>query len=324
MFSRPLTFGGKMRSFWRWFLIGLLMLGTNAYTLAQAHVAIGQIVEHPALDTLRKSLKKGLEEEGYIEGKNLMWTYENAQGNPTIAVQISHKLTSLNPNVIVTLSTPMTQAVASATNTIPIVFGAVTDPAAAKLTGLKNVTGLTDFVPPKQQIDLVKAFVPQVKTIGVIYNSGEANSQKQVQEIKAAASEQGIKVVEVTVSKSSEVSAATKTLVGKVDAILLPTDNTVISSLESIIKIGVHNKIPIFGSDVDIVRRGAVAAYGVDWRQSGFVLAGMVSKILKGVPVQDIPIQNPQKLVFHINLAAAQEMNVPVSEHLRKQADLVF
>ncbi len=313
-----------MGSFLRWFLIGLLGWSSNGYTLAQAHVAVGQIVEHHALDTLRKSLKKGLEEKGFVEGKNLTWTYENAQGNPTIAVQIGHKLASLGPNVIVTLSTPMTQAAAAATTTIPIVFGAVTDPATARLTGLKNVTGLTDFVPPKQQINLVKAFVPKVKTIGVIFNSGEANSQKQVQELKAAGEQQGIKIVEVTVSKSSEVSTATKTLVGKVDAILLPTDNTVISSLESIIKIGVHNKIPIFGSDVDIVRRGAVAAYGVDWRQSGFVLAEMVSNILKGVPVQNIPIQNPQKLVFHINLTAAQKMGVPVSEHLRKQADIEF
>ncbi|HUX79871.1 MAG TPA: ABC transporter substrate-binding protein [Alphaproteobacteria bacterium] len=313
-----------MRSFWRWFLVGLFGLSSNAYTLAQAHVAVGQIVEHQALDTLRQSLKKGLEERGYVEGKNLTWTYENAQGNPTIAVQIGHKLTSLDPTVIVTLSTPMTQAVAASTSTIPIVFGAVTDPAAAKLTGLKNVTGLTDFVPSKQQIDLVKTFVPQVKTIGVIYNSGEANSQKQVQEIRAAAEQQGIKILEVTVSKSSEVSSATKTFVGQVDAILLPTDNTVISSLESILKIGIHNKIPIFGSDVDIVRRGAVAAYGVDWRQSGFILAEMVSDILKGVPVKKIPIQNPKNLVFHINLSAAEKMGVSVPESLRKQADVVF
>ncbi len=313
-----------MNSFSTWLLIGFLGWSSNAYSLEKVHVAVGQIVEHHALDTLRESLKKGLEEGGYVEGKNLIWTYENAQGNPTTAIQIGHKLISLDPNVIVTLSTPMTQAVVAATTTIPIVFGAVTDPVTAKLTGHKNVTGLTDFVPAQKQIDLVRAFVPQIKVIGVIYNSGEANSQKQVQEIKAIAEQQGIKVVEVTVSKSSEVSAATKTLVGKAEAILLPTDNTVISSLETIIKIGVHNKIPIFGSDVDIVRRGAVAAYGVDWRESGFVLAEIVSNILKGVPVKDIPIQNPQKLVFHINLAAAQKMGVVVSQLLKEQADIVF
>ena len=324
MCPNSLIFGGKMNSFSRWFLIALLGWSSNAYSLEKVHVAVGQIVEHQALDTLRDSLKKGLEGSGYVEGKNLIWTYENAQGNPTTAVQIGHKLISLDPNVIVTLSTPMTQAVVAATNTIPIVFGAVTDPVTAKLAGHKNVTGLTDFVPPQKQIDLVRAFVPQVKVIGVIFNSGEANSQKQVLEIKAASEQQGLRVVEATVSKSSEVSAATKTLVGKVDVILLPTDNTVISALESIIKIGSHNKIPIFGSDVDIVRRGAVAAYGVDWHESGFALAEIVSHILKGIPVKDIPIQNSQKLLFHINLAAAKKMGVLVSEPLRKQADVVF
>lgn len=313
-----------MRFFFYWFLIVFFGWKSETFAEEQLHVAVGQIVEHPALDMLRESLKKGLEEKGFVEGKNLIWTYENAQGSPTTAVQIAHKLTSLNPNVIVTFSTPMTQAAAAATTVIPIVFGAVSDPVAAKLSGHKNVTGLTDFVPPQQQIDLIKSFIPDVKTIGVIFNSGEANSQKQVQDIKNIAELQDIKIMEVTVSKSAEVSTATKTLVGKVNAILLPTDNTVISALESIIKIGIHNKIPIFGSDIDIVRRGAVAAYGVNWRESGFTLAEMVSHILEGTSLEEIPIQNPQQLVFHINLRAAEKMGIHVPKNLQKKADLVL
>lgn len=306
-------------------LITLGFLGGNFVQAAETvHVAVGQIVEHPALDTLRTGLKEGLEKEGYIEGKNLTWTYENAQGNQALAVQIGHKLVSLEPQVIVTLSTPMTQAVASSTQTIPIVFGAVSDPTAAKLTVHKNVTGLTDFVPPEQQIDLVKTVMPNVKSIGVIFNSGEANSQKQVQDIKVVAEKQGIKIVEATVSKSSDVAAATQTLIGKVDAILLPMDNTVISALESIIKVGTHNKIPVFGSDVDIVRRGAVAAYGVDWKISGLHLAKMVALVLKGTPVKDIPIQNPETLSLHVNSKAAQQMGVSIPEALEKKADQVF
>jgi len=298
--------------------------GTVVQALETVHVAVGQIVEHPALDTLRTSLKEGLEQQGYVEGKNLKWTYENAQGSPITAVQAIHKLVSGAPNVIVTLSTPMTQAAATATPDIPIVFGAVSDPTAAKLTSHKNVTGLTDFVPVQPQLDLVTAVVPHVKSIGVIFNSGEANSQKQVQEIKALAKKQGIQIVEATVSKSSDVPAATKTLVGRVEAILLPTDNTVISALESIIKIGIHNKIPVFGSDVDIVRRGAVAAYGVDWQVSGIALAKMVTSILKGTPVKDIPIQNPEILSLHVNPKAAEQMGVSIPESLEKKADRVL
>lgn len=306
-------------------LVAFVLWGGNlAFASEKVHVAVGQIVEHPALDTLRTGLKEGLEKEGYSEGKNLIWTYENAQGNPTTAIQIGHKLVSLEPTVIVTLSTPMTQAVASSTQTIPIVFGAVSDPTAAKLTGHQNVTGLTDFVPVDQQLELIKAIVPHVKAIGVIFNSGEANSQKQVQEIKLLAEKQGLKVVEATVSKSSDVAAASQTLIGKVDAILLPTDNTVISALESIIKVGTQNKIPVFGSDVDIVRRGAVAAYGVDWAVSGKSLSRMVASILKGAPVKEMPIQNPETLSLHVNPQAAQHMGVSIPEDLKKKADLVL
>lgn len=312
-----------MRFFWTWFFIGLLSLTSQVRASEKAHVAVGQIVEHPALNTLRDCLKKGLEAQGYRVGKNLEWTYENAQGNPTTAIQVAHKLKSLEPDVIVTLSTPMAQATASATTEIPIVFGAVTDPKAAKLTG-PNVTGLTDFVPPTQQIELIQAIVPHVKTIGVLFNSGEANSQKQAQEIKKAAELKHIKVVEATVSKSSEVSSATKTLVGKVEAILLPTDNTVITALESILKIGTAHKIPIFGSDVDIVRRGALAAYGVDWCKSGRTLAKMVTSILNGTPPHALPPQDPKHLVLHINVTAAQKMGITVPETLQKQADQLF
>ncbi len=308
-----------MRSILSWTLIGFIWCGIDAFAANKVQIAVGQIVEHPALDMLRESLKENLKEKGYTEGKNLKWTYENAQGNSSTAVQISHKLTSLEPNVIVTLSTPMTQAVATATNKIPIVFGAVSDPVAAKLTGHENVTGLTDFVPPAQQIRLIKKIIPQVKTIGLIFNAGEANSQRQAQAIKLAAEQEGIKVIEAQVSKSSEVSLATKTLVGKVDAILLPTDNTVITALESIIKIGNHYKIPVFGSDVDIVRRGAIAAYGVDWRKSGQTLADIVISILKGTPLKEIPIQNPQELVLRTNQKAAEKMGINIPKDLLNQ-----
>lgn len=307
-----------------WLFALVLFWAGSALSDNNVHVALGQIVEHPALDTLRKSIKDGLEKHGFVEGKNLKWTYENAQGSPATAVQIAHKLISLEPNVIITLSTPMTQAVASATTKLPIVFGAVTDPKSAKIENLKNVTGLTDFVPVDKQIQLIQAIVPSVKAIGLVYNSGEANSVKQVEEIKKFCEGQNIRIEVVAVTKSSDVSAGVRTLVGKADAILLPTDNTVITALESILKIGITHNIPIFGSDVDIVRRGAVAAYGVDWTLSGEEIAGMVSEILKGKSVSAMHIQNPQKLVLHVNPNAAMKMNVKLPEDIVNKADFVY
>ncbi len=313
-----------MRNVKNWVVLLGLGWALEAHAENTVQVAVGQIVEHQALDTLRMSLKEGLEKKGFMQGKNLTWSYENAQGSAATAAQIAQKFISQEPTVIVTLSTPMTQAVATATTKIPIVFGAVTDPESAKLTSQKNVTGLTDFVPPEKQIELVKAILPNVKTIGLIYNSGEVNSQKQVEDIQKYCEKNGLRVEIAAVTKSNDVPIVARTLIGKVDAILLPTDNTVISSLEAIVKIAITHNIPVFGSDVDIVRRGAVAAYGVDWRASGEAMADIVSQILNGTSVKKIPIQNPNNLVLHINMDAAKRMNVGISEDLKKKANFIY
>ena len=307
----------------RFFLFPLLWC-SSLQAEEMYHVAVAQIVEHPALDTLREGLKDALNERGYIEGQNLVWTYENAQGNPATAIQIAHKLKSLKPSVIVTLSTPMTQAALSSISKIPIVFGAVTDPQAAKISGHDNVTGLTDRVPANEQITLIKDILPNLKTLGLIYNPGEANSLDQVEQIKAVCLEKGINVRDATVSKSSEVPAATKNLVTTVDAILLPTDNTAITAIDAILKISKKSKIPVFGSDTDIVKRGALAAYGVDWRESGYALAEMVNKILKGQPVDSIPIEPPQSIFFYINTLTAREIGLDIPDNLVNKANFVF
>lgn len=314
----------RMRVFFMSVLFIFFTTFSPLYSQDKVRIAVGQIVEHPALNLLRESLKKGLEEKGYKDGEILEWIYQNAQGNPAIAIQISRSLISKKPQVIVALSTPMAQAIAKATNEIPIVFGAVSDPVAAKLTTHKNVTGLTDYVPPQQLIKLVQDFIPHLKSLGLIFNSGEVNSVKQAQDIKELCTQKGIQVIEAMVSRSSEVPTATQSFVGRVDAILLPTDNTVISSLETILKVATQHKIPVFGSDVDIARRGAVAAYGVDWTESGFEIAQIVGDILKGVPVSDISIQSPHRFLFYINPIAAENMGVNVPDDILKNADFVL
>lgn len=307
-------------------LLVLSAWGWHTPTFAQefVHVALGQIVEHQALDILRTSLKEGLEGHGYKEGVNLTWTYENAQGNPSTAVQIARKLVSLQPTVIVTLSTPMTQALASTTQSIPLLFGAVTDPTAAKLSHRPNVGGLTDFVSPEKQLELISMMTPDAKTIGLIFNSGEANSRKQAEALKALAHKKKIRVIEATVSKTSDVPSAAKSLVGRVDVIFLPTDNTVIAALDSILSIASHNRIPVLGSDVDIVRRGATAAYGVDWRESGLTLSTLVAHVLKNSSSPPLSIQHPQNLFLYINATAAKNMGLDISNEVLKKANKVF
>lgn len=310
---------------WNWIrglVILMAMIDMPLFAQQRPHVAVVQMVEHPALNTLRQNLQRALEEQGYKKDQTLDWTYENAQGNPATAVQICHKLVSLQPTVMVTLSTPVTQSAASTTSTIPIVFGAVTDPKAAKLTTKANISGITDFVPPEKQLDLVHALLPKAKSLGLVFNAGEVNSREQADVIKALAARRGLHCVEATVSKTSEVTQAVKSLIGRVDAILLPTDNTVISALESVVKVASAHKIPVFGSDVDIVRRGATAAYGVNWEESGRDLGHRVGVILKGK--RPLPTSGPKTLELHLNAKALEKMRISVPEELKTAADKIF
>ncbi|HMG51260.1 MAG TPA: ABC transporter substrate-binding protein, partial [Inquilinus sp.] len=195
-------------------------------------VAVTQIVEHPALDAARDGIKKALEEAGYKDGDNLVFLSESAQGNPATAAQIAQKYVGENPTVIVPIATPSAQAVVAATQDIPVVFTAVTDPLGAQLIkNLEhpggNVTGISDLSPLADHLNLIKEIVPGVKKIGVPYNPGEANSAALLAALQKMAPEWKVEIVEAPASKSADVQAAAQSLVGKVDVIYVPTDNTV-------------------------------------------------------------------------------------------------
>ncbi len=213
----------------------LALAATAALALpAQAEdvtVAVTAIVEHPALDAARDGVKDALAAAGYKEGEGLKFVYQSAQGNPATAAQIARQFVGDAPNVIVPISTPSAQAVVSATKDIPVVFTAVSDPLGAQLVKDMdkpggNVTGLSDMSPVAAHIELIKEILPQVKTIGYLYNSGEANSVSLLAALKEAAGPAGITVVESAATKTAEVQGAARALVGRVDAIYVPTDNT--------------------------------------------------------------------------------------------------
>lgn len=164
-------------------------------------VAVTAIVEHPALDAARKGVLDALTAAGYKEGENLKFVFESAQGNPATAAQIARQFAGDEPNVIVPISTPSAQAVVSSTRDIPVVFTAVSDPLGAQLVKNMdkpggNVTGLSDMSPVAEHIALIKEILPDVKTIGYLYNSGEANSVSLLAVLKAEAEKAGLKVVE--------------------------------------------------------------------------------------------------------------------------------
>lgn len=293
----------------------------------QTYIATTAIVEHPALDAVRAGIKDSLLENGYTED-SLKFTFESAQGNTATAAQIARKMVGDGPDLIVAIATPSAQAAASATKDIPVIFSAVTDPLGAKLVkSIKqpggNVTGLSDMLPLGQQLALIQEVVPALKTLGIPYNPGEPNAVSIVEAMKVIAAEKGIKIIESPAPKSSDVALASQRLVGSVEAIYCPTDNTIISAFESVVKTGIDGQVPIFAGDTDSVARGAVAAIGFNYYDLGKQTAELVMRVLKGEKAGDIPVKFAEGTNLAINPKMAARMGVKIPASVTQRATQV-
>ncbi|MDP8252373.1 ABC transporter substrate-binding protein [Pseudochrobactrum saccharolyticum] len=292
-------------------------------------VAVTAIVEHPALDAARDGVKDALAAAGFKEGENLKFTYQSAQGNPATAAQIARQFIGEAPDVIVPISTPSAQAVVSGTRDIPVVFTAVSDPVGAQLVKSMekpggNVTGLSDLSPVADHIKLIKEVAPNVKTIGFLYNSGEANSISLLEGLKVAAKEGGLEVVESAATKSAEVQGAARALIGKADLIYIPTDNTIISALEGAVSVAEEAKIPLMTADTDSVSRGAFIALGFNYYDVGKQTGEVVVRILKGEKPGDIPVKVAAGTDLVVNLVAAKKMGIEIPQAVVDRASKVI
>jgi len=293
-----------------------------------AFVAVTAIVEHPALDAVRDGVRDELAAAGYVVGENLRWVYESAQGNPATASQIARKFVGDAPDVIVPISTPSAQAVAAATRDIPIVFSAVTDPVGARLVRSlevpgANITGVSDLSPLDRHLDMIQEITSSVARLGVVYNPGEANAVTLVELLKALAPAHGIEIVTAAAPRSADVLAAGRSLVGKVDALYVGTDNTVVSALEALVKVAIDNGIPFYAGDTNSVERGALAAVGFNYYDVGRQTGRMVLKILNGADPSTMPVETVEVVELHVNKAIAPRMGVVLPEDVLARAKKV-
>jgi putative ABC transport system substrate-binding protein len=311
-----------------WMTLGALALAMAAIAPASAQdksVAVTAIVEHPALDAVRDGVQAALKEAGYEAGKNLKWQYQSAQGNTGTAAQIARKFVGDKPDAIVAIATPSAQAVVAATKSVPVVFSAVTDPVAAKLVANwdasgTNVTGVSDLLALDKQIDLIKRVVPGAKRVGMVYNPGEANSVVVVNQLKELLPKHGMSLVEASAPRSVDVGSAARSLIGKADVIYTNTDNNVVSAYEALVKVGQEAKLPLVASDTDSVKRGGIAALGINYRDLGEQTGRMVVRILKGEKPGDIKPETSTKLELFVNPGAAEKQGVKLSDELVKSA----
>lgn len=307
--------------------LALLMFATIGFAGETYTVSVTQIVEHPSLDAMRNGVAERLAEKGVDATFNV----HIAQGNPSTNVQIISQIMGEDPDLVLAIATPGAQAAAQKIHDRPILFTGVTDPVSAGLvkdlqnSDGKNITGMSDFSPLDKQVALIKEIVPNVKTIGVIYNAGEPNSVVSVNKLKEEAAALGLSVEEATIANSSGVYQAAKSLVGRCDAIYIPTDNTVVSALESAIKVCTQNKLPLFSADVDSVARGTIAAVAVDYYKMGLQTGDMAYKILvEDVNPGSMPVEFLEDLNLHVNKKAAAAMDVALPSSVLDRAEKVI
>lgn len=296
---------------------------------AMKKIGIVQIVEHPSLNTIRESIVKELQAKGFKEGENITIDYQNAQGDQTNLKTIAQKFVSNKYDLIIAIATPSAQAVVSETKEIPIVFSACTDPLGSGLvTNMEkpggNVTGTSDAVSAEKIMELAKRITPNIKTIGALYNSSETNSVSVINNLKEYAKKNNMKVVEATVTNSSEVQQAVTSLVGKVDAIFSPIDNTVASAMPVVAQVANKAKLPVYVGADSMVKDGGLATYGINYNILGKETADMAVEILNGKKAGDLPVKTMTDMDIYVNKATAAAIGVNLPDDVLKQAAQVF
>ena len=288
-------------------------------------VGIIQLMEHPSLDTIRTSIIEGLEEEGYVDGENVVIDYQNGQNDMSTMKNIAQKFVGDEVDVIVAIATPAAQAALSETTDIPIVFAAITDPVDAELVDTLeapggNVTGTSDEVSAEQIMGLAKEITPGFKTIGALYNIGEDNSVSVVAGLKDFAAKNGYKVVESTVTNTSEVQQAAQYLADKVDVVFSPIDNTIASSMAVVTDIFNKADIPYYVSADSMVKDGGLATYGIDYTVLGNETAKMIANILGGADPATIAVKKMSDMSVYVNTDTAKEIGVEIPKAVLDKA----
>ena len=297
--------------------------GEKTYT-----IGISQFAEHGSLDNCREGFLEGLKEEGIEEGKNLTVSVKNAAADQGTAKQISDSFVSDKVDLICAIATPSAQAAYNSAmdSEIPVVYTAVTDPVAAKIakddgTAVGNVTGTSDELPIKAQLEMIREMMPDAKKIGILYTTSEANSVSAIAEYKEKVGDYGFELVEKGITNTSEIALATDDLLSQVDCISNLTDNTVVSSLATILDKANAANIPVFGSEIEQVKLGCLAAEGLDYVALGKQTGKMAAKVLKGEKkASEMPFETITEAGLYLNTKVAENLGITVEDDLKNSA----
>ncbi len=316
------------------FLTMALAAGTVTVHAEEEQYTIGieQFAEHGSLDNCREGFLEGLKEEGIEEGKNLTVDYKNAASDMGTCGQISDSFASDKVDLMVGIATPSAQSLYNAAmdTDIPVIYTAVTDPLAAELVDedgnpVGEVTGTSDKLPVKQQLEMIREILPDAKTIGILYTTSEANSESSIKEYEALAGDYDFTIETAGITTTADIPLAAQSLLEKVDCLTNLTDNTVVASLPTILEMANEKNIPVFGSEIEQVKIGCLAAEGLDYIELGKQTGKMAAKVLKGeAKASELPYETIEEAALYVNEAVAGNLGIEIPEDMTSSAAEVF
>ncbi|GAA2836340.1 putative ABC transport system substrate-binding protein [Leucobacter komagatae] len=290
---------------------------------ASYKIGVSQFVQHPALDAATAGFKQAFDDAGV----KVEWDDQNANGDQATAVTIAQNFASSDLDLVLAVATPAAQTAAQAITDKPILFTAVTDAVEGQLVESNekpggNVTGTSDLAPFDEQLALLKEVAPGAKKVGIVYASGEVNSQVQVDAVTEAAGPLGLEVVTKTVTTANDIAAATEAL-GDVDAIYVPTDNMVVAGIASLVQVAEDKQIPVIGAEAGTVEGGAVITLGIDYTKLGYQTGEMALKVLEGADPATMPVEVSNEFAYVVNEDAAKRMGATIPEAILAEAEKV-
>ena len=302
-----------------------VLLGVSALA-APIKIGITQIVDHPALNAVRQGIIDVLTEAGYVEGEDVVYIFGNAQGDFTVAISIAQNFLAQKVDLVVSIATPTSQAAVQVfKNTdVPVVFSAVTDPVGAGLTGYPNVTGTSDMIDVRGDLELLQELIPGLEKVGMVYNPGEANSAILTDMAIKASKDLGIEIVTAAAESTAAVPLAAQSLLGRVQALYVTTDNTVVSALEAVVDVAVKGRLPLLVADPTSLERGALLCTGFDYYDHGRMTGEVVLEILKGTPPSEIPVKYQKGTQLWLNLDMAERIGFVFPESVKDKATGLF
>lgn len=293
-------------------------------------VSVAQIVEHKSLNTIRDSFKAEMEVLGYKDGENIKLDFKDAGGQQNTLNSIMSTFAGNKSDVIVAIATPTAMSAAKYSKDIPIVFSAVSDPVSAGLMDdlnkpNNNITGTSDEIQVDQILDLALQVNPDLKTLGFIYNSSEANSVSNLAKAKEFCEKHNIKLVEGSGANITEIQSAVSVLTDKCDAIFAPNDNTVASSMSALVETANKKKVPVYTGADSMVSDGGFATVGIDYTELGKETARMTDQILKGEKVENMPVKVfKDNLNIYVNKKTMETLGITLPDAVKNSKNLVM